>query len=192
MISNCNDITGFWIMPCSKSMTTILFTTNISAYTLPLELFMWSLWLQFIFALHLNACTCFFISQFHVCKFYYPSSVLAFRYCHLLRLWACVSVCVYQSLACQNPSSSSDPARIIRFDQTCKTHWVRFLLLFWGWGGGGGEWVSLDLELQGQMRFKIPNLPHFKFVRIIVHHLITHSAWMHGTLRNTISMCLLC
>ena len=48
---------------------------------------------------------------------YYPRPVLAFGYCHRLRLWVCVSVfvCVYQSRACPHDNSSPIQARITKF-----------------------------------------------------------------------------
>ena len=45
--------------------------------------------------------------------FYYPRPVLAFGYCHRLRLWVCV--CVYQSRACPHDNSSPIQARITKF-----------------------------------------------------------------------------
>ena len=48
---------------------------------------------------------------------FYPRPVLAFGYCHRLRLWVCVSVCVYvyQSRACPHDNSSPIQARITKF-----------------------------------------------------------------------------
>ena len=37
---------------------------------------------------------------------YYPRLILTFGYCHRLRLWVCVSVCVYQSRAFPHDNSS--------------------------------------------------------------------------------------
>ena len=44
---------------------------------------------------------------------FYPRPVLAFGYCHRLRLWVCV--CVYQSRACPHDNSSPSQARITKF-----------------------------------------------------------------------------
>ena len=44
---------------------------------------------------------------------FYPRPVLAFGYCHRLRLWVCV--CVYQSRACPHDNSSPIQARITKF-----------------------------------------------------------------------------
>ena len=46
---------------------------------------------------------------------FYPRPVLAFGYCHRLRLWVCVCVCVYQSRACPDDNSSPIQARITKF-----------------------------------------------------------------------------
>ena len=48
---------------------------------------------------------------------HYPRPVLAFGYCHRLRLWVCVSVCVcvHQSRACPDDNSSPIQARITKF-----------------------------------------------------------------------------
>ena len=53
----------------------------------------------------------------HIFQFYYPRPVLAFGYCHRLRLWVCVwvCVCVYQSRACPDDNSSPIQARIAKF-----------------------------------------------------------------------------
>ena len=47
---------------------------------------------------------------------FYPRPVLAFGYCHCLRLCVCpcVRVCVYQSLACPHDNSSAVQARITK------------------------------------------------------------------------------
>ena len=44
---------------------------------------------------------------------FYPRPVLAFGYCHRLRLWVCV--CVNQSRACPDDNSSPIQARIAKF-----------------------------------------------------------------------------
>ena len=48
---------------------------------------------------------------------FYPRPVLAFGYCHRLRLWVRVSVCVcvYQSRACPHDNSSPIQARVTKF-----------------------------------------------------------------------------
>ena len=53
------------------------------------------------------------------CLVFYPRPVLAFGYGHRLRLWVCVSVCMYQSRASLHDNSSLIPsnyqARITKF-----------------------------------------------------------------------------
>ena len=94
---------------------------------------------------------------------FYLRPVLAFGYCHRLRL--CVSVCVCVSL-CVNHllvrSITRDPFKIgsPNLDQRCKRPWLRSLL-FWG---------SIDLEFQGQILLKSQNLPYFELVRTITHY----------------------
>ena len=77
---------------------------------------------------------------------FYPRPVLAFGYCHRLRLWVCVSVCV-----CVCVCSNHELVRTIthrpfklgspNLDQRCKTPWFGSLL-FLG---------MIDLDLQGQI-----------------------------------------
>ena len=85
------------------------------------------------------------ISDDKVANFgFYPRPVLAFGYCHRLRLWVCVSVCV---CVCSNhelvrtithrPFKLGSP----NLDQRCKTPWFGSLL-FLG---------MIDLDLQGQI-----------------------------------------
>ena len=50
----------------------------------------------------------------------------------------------------------------LNLDQRCKTPWLRSLL-FWG---------TIDFDLQGQIRVKIPNLPHYGRVPTITRHLL--------------------
>ena len=59
----------------------------------------------------------FFIFENQIVAFFYPRPVLAFGYCHRLRLWVCVSVyvCVYQSRVCPHDNSSPIQTRIIKF-----------------------------------------------------------------------------
>ena len=45
-------------------------------------------------------------------------------------------------------------------DQRCKTPWLRSLLF----------WCAINLDLEGQIWLKNPNLPHFELVRRITHH----------------------
>ena len=47
-------------------------------------------------------------------------------------------------------------------DKRCKRPWLR-TLLFWG---------AIDLDLQGQIWLKSPNLPHFELFHPITHHLL--------------------
>ena len=91
---------------------------------------------------------------------YYPRPVLAFGYCHRLRLWVCVSVCV-----CINhelvPTITYPPFKLgsPNLDQRCKTPWFR-TLLFLG---------MIDLDLQGQIKLESQILPHFELVHTITH-----------------------
>ena len=86
---------------------------------------------------------------------FYPRPVLAFGYCHRLRLcvcvrvWVCQSVC--QSLAC--PRDNSGPLKLgsPNLDQMCKRPWLRSLL-FLG---------VIDHDLQGQIKLQSQTLPHF-------------------------------
>ena len=77
---------------------------------------------------------------------FYPRPVLAFGYCHRLRLCVCVSVCVCVSL-CVNHllvrAITRDPFKLgsPNLDQRCKRPWLRSLL-FLG---------VIDLDLQGQI-----------------------------------------
>ena len=59
---------------------------------------------------------------------FYPRPVLAFGYCHRLRLWVCV--CVYQSRACPHDNSSPIQARITKFRQEMQNTlvWVPIIL----------------------------------------------------------------
>ena len=83
-------------------------------------------------------------SCFVIC--FYPRPVLAFGYCHRLRLCVCVSVCVCVSL-CVNHlfvrAITRDPFKLgsPNLDQRCKRPWLRSLL-FLG---------VIDLDLQGQI-----------------------------------------
>ena len=70
----------------------------------------------------------------------YPSPVLAFGYCHRLRLWACVSVCVYQSLV-RTITRRSLKLGSPKLDQGWQTPCFRCLLLC----------GMINLALQGQI-----------------------------------------
>ena len=61
---------------------------------------------------YLNELTNYSKDENHV---FCPRPVLAFGYCHRLRLWVCVSVCMYQSQACLHDNSSPIQARITKF-----------------------------------------------------------------------------
>ena len=77
---------------------------------------------------------------------FYPRPVLAFGYCHRLRLCVCLSVCVCVSL-CVNHllvrAITRDPFKLgsPNMYQRCKRTWLRSLL-FLG---------VIDLDLQGQI-----------------------------------------
>ena len=71
---------------------------------------------------------------------FYPRPVLAFEYCHRLRLWVCVCVCINHELVRtipHRPFKLGSP----NLDQRCKTPWFGSLL-FLG---------MIDLDLQGQI-----------------------------------------
>ena len=63
--------------------------------------------------------------------FYYPRTVLAFRYCRCLRLSDCPCVRVSQTLA--GPRDNSGPFKLgsPNLDQRCKIPWSRSLLSKW-------------------------------------------------------------
>ena len=92
------------------------------------------------------------ISRHGINPVFYPRPVLAFRYCHRLRLCACPCVCVS---VCVNHLLVHAITRDLfklgspNLDHRCKRPWLRSLL-FWG---------VIDHDLQGQ------NLPHFELVR---------------------------
>ena len=90
---------------------------------------------------------------------FYPRPVLAFGYCRCLRVCVCVCLSVNHQLVravTHQPFKLKSP----NLDQRCKRPWLRSLL-FSG---------MIDLELQGQIKLKIQNLPHFELVRAISHH----------------------
>ena len=78
----------------------------------------------------------------HLClqmiSFYYPRPVLAFGYCHRLRLCVCVCVrlcvCVYQSLACPRDNSSPVRARTTKFGQEMQKTLIKNPIVL------GGDW----------------------------------------------------
>ena len=84
--------------------------------------------------------------MFFKCFFFYPRPVLAFGYCHRLRLCVCVCLCVCVSL-CVNHllihAITRDTFKLGSpdLDQRCKRCRLRSLL-FWG---------AIDLDLQGQI-----------------------------------------
>ena len=91
---------------------------------------------------------------------FYPRPVLAFGYCHHLRLWVCVSVCVCINhelvrTITHRPFKLGSP----NLDQRCKTPGFR-TLLFSG---------MIDLDLQGQIELESQILPHFELVYTITH-----------------------
>ena len=69
---------------------------------------------------------------------FYPRPVLAFGYCHRLRLWVCVSVCVYQSRACPHDNSSPIQARITKFGPEMQNTLVWVPIVF----GNDRPWSS--------------------------------------------------
>ena len=81
----------------------------------------------------------------------------------VLSLPACVCVCVCLSVNHQLVRAITNQLFKLEspnLDQRCKRPWLRSLL-FLG---------AIDLELQGQIELKSPNLPHFELVRAISHH----------------------
>ena len=73
---------------------------------------------------------------------FYPRPVLAFGYCHRLRLWVCVSVfvCVNHELV-RTITHRSFKLGSPNLNQRCKTPWFRSLLFL----------RMIDLDLQGQI-----------------------------------------
>ena len=95
-------------------------------------------------------------------QFFYPRPVLAFGYCHHLRLCVCpcVRVCVYQSLACPHNNSSAVQTRITKFGSKKQTTLVKVLI----------DFGLIELDLQGQIPLESRILPHFELVRSITLH----------------------
>ena len=64
---------------------------------------------------------------------FYPRPVLAFGYCHRLRLCLCpsVCVCVYQSLACPHNNLSAVQARITKFGSEMQNTLVKIPTKFY-------------------------------------------------------------
>ena len=94
---------------------------------------------------------------------YYPRPVLAFGYCHRLRLYVCpcvrVCVCINHLLVrtiTHQPFKLESP----NLNQRCKTPWLR-CLLFLG---------MIDLDLQGKILLESRILPHSELVCTITFH----------------------
>ena len=73
---------------------------------------------------------------------HFITRVLAFGYCHRLRLCVCPCVCVYQSLACPHDNSSAPQASITKFGSEMQNTLVKMPIIFLG---------LIDLDLQGQI-----------------------------------------
>ena len=90
----------------------------------------------------------------------YPRPVLAFWYCHCLRLWVCVSVCVcvfvYQSRACPPDNSWPIQARITKFEPDMQNTLVEVPIVF----GDDRPWSS---------RSNLTWKSHFELVHTITH-----------------------
>ena len=99
------------------------------------------------------------VIYFVLCRFN-PMTVLAFGYCHRLRLCGsvCPCVCVNHELV-RTITHRSFKLGSPHLDQRCKTPCVRSLL-FLG---------MIDLDLQGQIKLKCQSLLHFELVRNITH-----------------------
>ena len=103
---------------------------------------------------------CNLIAGHQITTNFYPRPVLAFGYCHRLRVWVFGSVCV-----CNNHELvHMITHRLFKLgspnlDQRCKTLWFR-PLLFLG---------MIDLDLQGQISLESQILPHFELVHTITH-----------------------
>ena len=89
---------------------------------------------------------------------FYTRPVLAFGYCHPLRLCVCMcgSLCVNYLLVCaltQDPFKLGSP----NLDQRCKTTWFKVTIVLWNdW-----PWPS---------RSNLTTVPHFEFVHTTTHH----------------------
>ena len=80
---------------------------------------------------------------------------MAFGHCRCLRLSMCV--CVRQSPVCPDDNLSPAQATITKFGPEVQNiFWLRSLL-FLGF---------IDLDLQGQIKLKSQNLPHFGLVSL--------------------------
>ena len=69
---------------------------------------------------------------------FYPRPVLAFGYCHRLRLCVCPCVCVCQSLACPRDNLEPVQARIAKFGPKMQKTLVKFPIVL----GGNWPWPS--------------------------------------------------
>ena len=63
---------------------------------------------------------------------FYPRPVLAFGYCHCLRLCVCLCQSVCQSLACLRDNSGPVQAWIIKFGPKVQNNLVRIPIVLWG------------------------------------------------------------
>ena len=90
---------------------------------------------------------------------FYPRPVLAFGYCHRLRLCVCPCVCVYQSLACPHDNSSAVHARITKFGRETQNTLVKMPIIF----GGDRPWPSRS-NLTWKLKFtSFSACPHDNF-----------------------------
>ena len=86
-----------------------------------------------------------------------PEACMAIRYCRCLRLSVrpCVNHLLVRAIT-WDPFKLGSP----NLNHRCKTPRLRSL---WFWG-------VIDLNLQGQIKLRSKNLPHFELVRPITHH----------------------
>ena len=92
---------------------------------------------------------------------FYPRPVLAFGYCHCLRVCVCVRVRVsvnheFVRAITHQPFKLGSP----KLDQICKRPWLR-APLFCG---------MIDHDLRGQIELQSQNFSQFELVHAITHH----------------------
>ena len=96
----------------------------------------------------------------------------------------CLCVCVRQSWACPRDNSWPVQASITKFDQRCKTTWLRslffyiffylFIYFFFFFGGGGGG-STLTFKVKFNFKLRFYPILSVKFVRMIIHHLFNYA-----------------
>ena len=96
----------------------------------------------------------FFYGWLHL--FYYPRPVMAFRYCHRLRVSVCVCVCVRQSSVCPDDNLWPAQATITKIRPEVQNTLVKIAIVL----------GFIDIDLQREIELKSHNLPHFGLVSL--------------------------